>query len=98
LNAVYGKRPKLTGEHPRCPVCEMGGEAWASEDLKKLWPAILETFGVAEVACPAVVRNSVVAAIRNAVATRFRAPSCVCRISRPPLISRFGLNVVHDAK
>jgi putative intracellular protease/amidase/YHS domain-containing protein len=36
LNAVYGKRPKLTGEHPRCPVCEMGGEAWASEDLKRL--------------------------------------------------------------
>ena len=36
LNAAYAKRPKLTGEHPRCPVCEMGGEAWASEDLKKL--------------------------------------------------------------
>ncbi len=36
LNAVYAKRPRLTGEHPRCPVCEMGGEAWASEDLKKL--------------------------------------------------------------
>jgi putative intracellular protease/amidase len=36
LNAVYAKRPKLTGEHPRCPVCEMGGEAWANDDLKKL--------------------------------------------------------------
>ena len=36
LSAVYAKRPRLTGEHPRCPVCEMGGEAWASEDLKKL--------------------------------------------------------------
>jgi putative intracellular protease/amidase/YHS domain-containing protein len=36
LNAVYAKRLRLTGEHPRCPVCEMGGEAWASEDLKKL--------------------------------------------------------------
>jgi putative intracellular protease/amidase len=36
LNAVYAKRPKLIGEHPRCPVCEMGGEAWSREDLKKL--------------------------------------------------------------
>ncbi len=36
LNAAYAKRPKLTGAHPRCPVCEMGGDAWAGEDLKKL--------------------------------------------------------------
>jgi len=35
-NAAYAKRPKLTGLHPRCPVCEMGGEAWTAEDLKKL--------------------------------------------------------------
>jgi len=36
LNAAYAKRPRLTGEHPLCPVCEMGGASWASEVLKKL--------------------------------------------------------------
>ena len=36
LNAAYAKRPRLSGEHPLCPVCEMGGASWASEVLKKL--------------------------------------------------------------
>lgn len=35
LNSVYAERPKLTGAHPLCPVCEMGA-TWSSEDLKKL--------------------------------------------------------------
>ena len=34
-NAAYAKRPKLTGAHPLCPVCEMGA-SWSSEDLRKL--------------------------------------------------------------
>ncbi|HMK89140.1 MAG TPA: DJ-1/PfpI family protein [Methylocystis sp.] len=34
-NDAYTKRPKLTGAHPLCPVCEMGA-TWSSEDLKKL--------------------------------------------------------------
>lgn len=34
-NAAYAMRPKLTGAHPLCPVCEMGAD-WTSEDLKKL--------------------------------------------------------------
>ena len=36
MNAAYAKRPKLTGEHPYCPVCEMGGASWASEFLATL--------------------------------------------------------------